>query len=102
MVEDQVDGPAGRPERPPGDRCSPRDERRRAARARILKTGKIVLSEKAPKIECTVRNLSEGGACLQVSTTYGIPSHFDVILDGVRRHCRVAWATDTRLGVAFE
>jgi PilZ domain len=77
------------------------NEHRRSPRARMLKTGKIVLSDKAPKLECTVRNLSETGACIQVSATFGIPPTFDFILDGVRRHCRVAWIRDTRIGIAF-
>ena len=62
----------------------------------------IVISDKAPKIECTVRNVSETGAALQVSTTVGIPQNFIVIMDGVRRHCRVQWRTDTKIGVMFE
>ena len=78
------------------------DERRTISRHRVLKGAFIVISEKAPKLECTVRNISESGAALQVSTTIGIPAHFDVIIDGVRHHCRSAWRTDTRIGVVFE
>jgi hypothetical protein len=70
-------------------------------RMRTLKSGSLVLSDKAPKIECTVRNVSPGGACVQVSTTFGIPSNFDFILDGVRHHCRVAWMRETRIGIAY-
>jgi hypothetical protein len=77
-------------------------ENRRAARKRVLKTGYIVFSDKAPKLECAVRNVSETGASLQVSTTIGIPTNFDAIIDGVRRRCRSVWRTDTRIGVAFE
>ena len=78
------------------------NEHRIAPRARVLKSGKIALSEKAPKIECTIRNLSETGACLQISSTYGIPAHFDLLLQGTeRRACHVVWRTDTKLGVAF-
>ena len=78
------------------------NEHRIAPRARVLKSGKIASSEKAPKIECTIRNLSETGACLQISSTYGIPAHFDLLLQGTeRRACHVVWRTDTKLGVAF-
>jgi hypothetical protein len=77
------------------------NEHRISPRRRVLKTGQIALSEKAPKLECTVRNLSETGACLQVSTTYGMPTSFDLIVEGARRTCRIVWRTDTRLGVAF-
>jgi hypothetical protein len=77
-------------------------ERRRLHRPRTLKTGKILLSEKAPKLECTIRNLSDGGACLQISTTVGIPAYFDLLLLGnERRACHVLWRTSTQLGIAF-
>ncbi len=71
-------------------------------RKRILKNAQIVLSEKAPKLDCAVRNLSDTGACLQVSTTYGIPSTFEVIIEGVRRACRSVWRTDKKIGVTFD
>ncbi len=76
-------------------------DQRAILRKRVLKSGQIVLSDKAPKLECTVKNLSPTGACLQVSTTYGIPMNFEVILDGVRRPCRAIWRTDTKIGVTF-
>jgi hypothetical protein len=78
------------------------ENKRVAPRRRVLKTGYIVISDKAPKLECTVRNISETGASIQVSTTIGIPSIFDVIIDGARRHCRSVWRTDTKIGIAFQ
>jgi hypothetical protein len=77
------------------------NEHRINPRRRVLKSGQIIVSDKAPKLECTVRNLSKTGACLQISTTYGMPANFSFIIDGVHRPCRVVWRTDTRLGVAF-
>jgi hypothetical protein len=77
-------------------------DKRNILRKRVLKTAQIVLSEKAPKLDCAVRNLSDTGACLQVSTTYGIPANFEVIIEGVRRTCRSVWRTDTKLGITFE
>jgi PilZ domain-containing protein len=76
-------------------------EKRTNFRKRVLKTAHIILSDKAPKLDCSVRNLSAAGACLQLSTTYGIPMSFDVVLDGVRRPCRAVWRTDTKMGVTF-
>jgi hypothetical protein len=78
------------------------ENKRVAARKRVLKTGYIVFSDNVPKLECTVRNISETGASLQVSTTIGIPTKFDVIIDGVRRNCRSVWRTDTKIGIAFQ
>jgi hypothetical protein len=76
-------------------------ERRIAPRSRVLKTGNIALSEKAPKLECTIRNLSATGALLQVSSTFGLPTDFDLLIGSERRSCHVVWRTDTRLGVTF-
>lgn len=76
-------------------------EKRATFRKRVLKTAQIILSDKAPRLDCTVRNLSNTGACLQLSTTYGIPMNFDIVFDGVRRPCRAIWRTDTKMGVAF-
>jgi hypothetical protein len=76
-------------------------EKRTTFRKRVLKTAQIILSDKAPKLDCSVRNLSNTGACLQVSTTYGIPMSFDLLFDGVRRSCRAVWRTDNKMGVIF-
>jgi hypothetical protein len=78
------------------------NERRNVPRPRVLKSGKIAVSEKAPKIECAIRNMTDNGACLQISTTFGIPTNFELLLSGgERRACQVVWRTDTRLGVSF-
>lgn len=78
------------------------NEKRVTQRRRVLRAAYIVISDKAPKLECGVRNFSEAGAALEVSTTFGIPSSFDIIIDGARRHCRSVWRTDTKMGVAFQ
>jgi hypothetical protein len=77
-------------------------DRRVIYRGRTLKGGFIVLSEKAPKVECTVRNFSKAGAALRVSTTFGLPYRFDLVVDGIARRCRSQWRTDDRIGVIFE
>jgi hypothetical protein len=66
-----------------------------------LKTAQIVLSDNAPRLECSIRNLTQAGACLQLSTTYGLPVNFDVIIEGVRRPCRSIWRTETKIGITF-
>lgn len=67
----------------------------------MLKSGKIMLG-KAP-IPCTVRNLSEIGACLVVQTTFGIPGTFTFTMaDHKSQTCKVIWRDDTKLGVHFE
>ena len=77
------------------------EQRRAAQRLRMLKSGKIFLGSWG--VPCTIRNLSDTGACLQVQTTYGIPSKFELTLaDGQRRSCKIIWLDGTKLGVQFQ
>jgi hypothetical protein len=78
------------------------NERRATPRRRVLKTARIATSEKAPKLECTVKDLSALGAGLQVSTTFGLPSSFGADIEGQRRRCNAAWRSNTKIGVKFE
>ena len=76
-------------------------ERRKQARKRTFRAAQIALTEKAPKLDCAVRDISEEGARLSVSTTFGLPHQFDVIIDGRRKRSRSIWRTYTELGVTF-
>ena len=74
---------------------------RKAARRRILKSGTIILGKKA-HLPCSVRNLSEAGARLEVQATFEIPSTFLFAMPGRQlRTCKVIWRTDRQLGVDF-
>ena len=79
-------------------------ERRRVQRTRVLKSAKIILNHQASIYDCSARDLSNLGACLQLSSTLGIPDSFDLTFDAARssRPCRVVWRTKDRLGVSFE
>jgi hypothetical protein len=77
------------------------EDRRRSFRIRALKSGKILLG--VHHVSCTIRNLSETGACLEVQTPYGIPPKFAFRMpDQSVRACKIVWARDTRLGVQFQ
>jgi hypothetical protein len=82
----------------------PIEEKRRVRRARVLKGAKIVFKEGASIMDCTVRNISDTGACLNVASPIGIPAKFELILDDgrPRRTCRLAWQSTDRVGVVFE
>ena len=79
------------------------ENRRSSRRVRTLKKGTIVLSGGYSVFDCVVRNLSHGGAMLQVGGL-GIPSHFLLIMDAaVPRHpCTVRWRSGTAVGVSFD
>jgi PilZ domain-containing protein len=76
-------------------------EQRRHFRKPVLRPAQIVLSEKAPKLDCKAHDLSAQGVRLRLSTTCGIPHKFDVIIDGKRKPSRSVWRTDTEMGVMF-
>ena len=79
------------------------EEKRRFPRHRTLKSGKIVVQSGRSVIDCTVRNLSAGGALLLVRSLAAIPEKFDLVLESSGEHhvCRVAWRGPDRLGVEF-
>jgi hypothetical protein len=76
-------------------------EQRRHFRKRVFGSAQIVLGEKTPTLECKALDLSAQGVRLRLSTTYGIPHEFDVIIDGKRKPSRSIWRTDTEMGVMF-
>ena len=78
------------------------NEHRAAPRHRILKAGTISFGGGA--IDCTVRNLSETGAALEVVTPIFIPDRFTLIVqtEQLKRPCRIVWRKEKRMGVAFE
>jgi hypothetical protein len=77
------------------------EERRETSRLRLLKSGKILLGKAF--VPCTVRNLSDGGARLQVQSTFGLPAAFELAFDdNPPRHCKVVWLDDTTLRVEFQ
>ncbi len=51
-------------------------DKRSAPRKRTLKPGRIVFNQRYSAADCTIKNLSEGGALLAVSGTIGIPDQF--------------------------
>jgi hypothetical protein len=78
------------------------DEHREAARHRVLKAGTISFGGSG--IDCTVRNLSETGAALEVVTPLFIPDRFTLIVptDQLKRPCHIVWRKEKRMGVAFD
>lgn len=75
--------------------------KRAALRHRVLKAGSIEFA--GGVIDCTVRNISETGAALEVNSPLGIPDTFNLLIAGdpASRRCRVVRRSDKRIGVAF-
>ena len=78
------------------------NDKRTKQRQRVLKAAKIVINH-GGMIDCTIRDISENGACLRVTTALGIPESFVLILnETTRRPCRVKWRKTTQIGVEFQ
>lgn len=54
-------------------------------------------------IDCTIRNISDGGAKLQISGSITLPEEFDMFIPqrNVSRRVRLCWRSDEFCGVAF-
>jgi hypothetical protein len=77
-------------------------ESRAARRKPLMMTGVIILSERAPRIQCKVIDLSEIGASLQVPARIDIPEKFDLVVEGIPRRCRLVRRSGNKIGAAFE
>jgi hypothetical protein len=79
-------------------------ERRQVQRTRVLKGAKIILNNRSSLFDCTVRDLTNVGACLVVASSVGIPHAFALSFDCARssRRCRVRWRDQNKIGVSFD
>lgn len=78
-------------------------ERRRAQRHRVLKQGMLAFSG-GGGADCTVRNISESGARIEIASPVGLPASFTLVIaaDHFLRPCHAIWSADRRIGVAFD
>jgi hypothetical protein len=78
------------------------EERRAKPRRRVLKKG-LIDFDYAAGIGCTVRNLSDDGACIEIEGQMAVPNSFCLTIDGEMsgRAARVVWRAGRRIGLAF-
>ncbi|QAU38799.1 PilZ domain-containing protein [Bradyrhizobium guangdongense] len=76
-------------------------EQRATQRHRVFKGGTISFENRG--IACTVRNISEGGAAIEIDTPLTLPQSFtlSITCDGFVRNCRAVWRNERRIGLAF-
>ena len=84
-----------------GDPSHPSDERRgRETRRTALKSGRIVYA--GGSVECKLRNISDGGARLEIGGRQLLPHTFELHITGMPvRTCSLRWARDNLVGVQF-
>jgi hypothetical protein len=77
-------------------------DKRIAPRRNTMILATIVFDAGRTRLDCVIRNLSEGGAKLEFATVRGIPQNFDLMIPGHRpQPCRVAWRALKEMGVQF-
>jgi hypothetical protein len=66
------------------------EEKRKVPRLRAFKAGRIVFHHGGSTIDCTIRNLSDGGAKLTLEQALLAPDQFELqFQDGAMRPCTV-------------
>lgn len=79
------------------------ENKRMAARQRVLKAAKIVSMDNKTIIDCAVRNQSETGAQLVIEKAISVPKEFQFFLasEDTIRDAMIVWHRGDRIGVTF-
>jgi hypothetical protein len=74
---------------------------RKHPRRRVLKDGKVVFGLAQSVVDCTIDNMSEGGAHVRLNSSHGLPQEFYLVeaSRGIIHRAEVAWRTTTGLGL---
>jgi len=80
------------------------DDKRKIARRRVLKEGKIVFADAMRVFDCTIRDLSGEGARLLVGNSVGVPDVFQLFekSTGMLYRATVIWRQSDAVGVKFD
>ena len=86
---------------PQGQQTQGRKEDRKSPRRRVLKEGKLVFGLAHSVVDCTIDNMSDGGAHVRMISSHGVPEDFYLVEAhrGIIHKAEVAWRTTTGLGL---
>jgi hypothetical protein len=76
-------------------------EQRKSPRRRVYKEGKLVFGKTHCIVDCTIDNMSEGGAHVRLTSSHGVPGEFYLVeaSRGIIHRAEVAWRTTTGIGL---
>jgi PilZ domain len=79
-------------------------ERRSIGRTTIAKSALIFFDAQCGVFTCGVRNITNGGAGIQLRDLNFLPPSFELTFDNFHtiRRCRVIWRQGDLVGVAFQ
>jgi hypothetical protein len=78
-------------------------EKRDTRRRRVMSFGLVVPDENHPGLDCTIRDVSDGGARIGFARSVPLPTHFWLIEVRARivYDVEVAWRNDLEAGLSF-
>jgi hypothetical protein len=77
-------------------------DRRSSVRKRVTRAARVFINDRQSLIDCTILDLSEGGAKLEFASRPMLPRTFDLQMqNGAIYRCEVRWAKDNFFGVRF-
>lgn len=80
----------------------PISDHRGNLRRRVIKSGKVVFNDGQSALDCSIRDLSEGGVRLLFPDPTIMPHVFQLhLLDGRILECELRWARGGFIGVKF-
>ena len=77
-------------------------DRRSSVRKKVLRAARVFFNDRQSLMDCTILDLSDGGAKLEFSGRQVLPRTFDLQMqNGAIYRCEVRWAKDNYFGVRF-
>ena len=85
------------------DATDKQEDRRKHPRQRVLKRGRMVFNDGHSTIDCTIRDISTGGARLRVGSEVAVPAVFELVFleSTLRRKVARRWQTGVEIGVEY-
>jgi PilZ domain len=74
---------------------------RKNPRRRVLKEGKVIFAKGHCILDCTIDNVSDGGAHIRITSSHGVPPEFYLAeaTRGIIHKAEVMWRTPTGMGL---
>jgi hypothetical protein len=77
-------------------------DRRSNVRKKVMRAARVFFNDRQSLIDCTILDLSDGGAKLEFASRQMLPRTFDLQMqNGAIYRCEVRWAKDNFFGVRF-
>jgi hypothetical protein len=78
-------------------------DRRRSVRDKVIYGGVASVNDRGSTVDCVVRNISEGGACVEFEQTAKLPEEMRLTIarKGRSFFARMIWRQANKVGLAF-